>query len=197
MKLDCEDGTEAKYWLLTDSHHRNKIVLMINDHLPTVTMMEQKRWWIIPIELKRAIITSGLIAWTHLCPNMQIYPRFKINTRTHHARFKRKKHFICLQSKTDKNIQLTYRKSPNLWNYWSKARSKISPKVQRQSIMQAGAAKIKTENLWLPPLGHGMSVSNFVHRTVRKYSISSLTSTHVKLWKLLRFDLDHYLDNLD
>ena len=124
---------------------------------------------------------------------MQIYPRFKINTRTHHARFKRKKHFICLQSKTDKNIQLTYRKSPNLWNYWSKARSKISPKVQRQSIMQAGAAQIKTENLWLPPLGHGMSVSNFVHRTVRKYSISSLTSTHVKLWKLLRLDLDPYL----
>ena len=158
----------------------------------TLTIITKLSWWsmiIFPLPLSqwwsknfdglfrlswKVLITSGLIAIdndVNFCPNMQIYPRFKINTRMQDLKYKRKKRNICLQSKTDKNIQLTYIKSLNLWNDGSKARSKINSWVQRQSIMQAVAAKIKTENPWLPPLGQGMSVLNFGQRTVRKYSL--------------------------
>lgn len=178
MKLDCEDGTEAKYWLLTDSRLRYKIVLMINDHLPTVTMIEQKPWWIIAIELKSAnyvrINCNGLTAWAfvQIC---RFTHASKINTRMQEL----KERYICLQLNIqDKKYPIDLHKTPNLWNYWLDARSKIKTEVQSPSIMQAVAlrrrSRMRMRSLdCLSPLGQGMSVMNFgyCHKTVYRFKI--------------------------
>ena len=152
MKLDCEDGTEANYWLLTDSCLRNKIVLMINDHLPIVTMIEQKLWWIISIELTSAnyvrINCIGLTA----CAFVQIC-RFthgsKINTRMHARVLKERNICLQLNIQDKKKIWLTYIKllTFGIIDSMLAQRSRLKSKHNASCGSQK---EIKIEEPWLP-----------------------------------------------
>ena len=92
--------TQAKYWLLTDT-----LAIVTKLSWWSMIIFPLSQWWSKNSDglfrlSWRLLITPGLIAWTHLCPNMQIYPRFKINTNTRMQDLKERN--ICSQSKDGK-----------------------------------------------------------------------------------------------
>ena len=162
--------TQAKYWLLTDT-----LAIVTKLSWWSMIIFPLSQWWSKNSDglfrlSWRLLITPGLIAWTHLCPNMQIYPRFKINTNTRMQDLKERN--ICSQLWKTEKYSIDIKKSRPLEllsRCWLKDQG-WSPKPEYNA--SCGSQDQDWEALIAPlisPLGQGMSASWTLDIVTKQY----------------------------